>query len=225
MDIRLPDGRGFALSYPQALQLSSYHLTLGGEVNWPVVSGRFTCCDEYAVPHYGTIGSIFAGRPLAVYRGAHGEPVPYYGGAQASTSFTYPDMDYLAFTFGHWVVLVEDMGHTSYYTARMTNAERAIWARSFDAHVTKGGYLVFAPRSPLHLYRGARTIDIILHGDSGNLLEIAGPQSCPATQSNPEVYVGQRSWCAAGIHIDVSGQPALVDQASDISIRSLPAVR
>ena len=135
-------------------------------------------------------------------------------------------MDYLAFTFGHWVVLVMDIGHTSYYTARMTTSERAIWARSFDAHVTRGGYLVFAPRSPLHLDRGARTIDIVLRGDTGNLLEIAGPQSCPATQASPEIYPGQRAWCAAGVRLDVSGHNAFVDQASTgLEIQSLRAVR
>ena len=103
-----------------------------------------------------------SGKPLAVYRGAHGQAVPYYAGTQERYPFLYTNMDYLAFQFGPWVVLVEDIAHSSYYTARMTSHERTTWARSFDARITKGGYLVFQPHAPLRVQRGS--IDITHDG-------------------------------------------------------------
>jgi hypothetical protein len=75
MAIRLPDGRGFALSYPRSLDLARFGLTAAGQINWPVISGRYSCCSEAAAPYYGTVASIFLGKPLALYRGVHGAEV------------------------------------------------------------------------------------------------------------------------------------------------------
>ena len=225
MTIRLPDGRGFALSYPRSLDLARFGLTVGGEVDWPVTTGTFRCCGQYLAPYYGTVASIFSGQPLATYRGVHGAKVLYYSGAQGGSRFYEPGFDYLVFTFGHWVVPVMDIGHTSYYTARMTMAERATWARSFDAHLTKGGYLVFAPHAPLRLTRGQ--MDIVLRGSVG-LLEIGGPQSCTATQAAPQMIPAGRGWCdpSTGVYLSVTGQPGFVDLASSgLLIRRLGPVR
>jgi hypothetical protein len=222
--IRLPDGRGFSLSYPRSLDLARFHMTAAGQISWPVTSGRYSCCSEAAAPYYGTVASIFAGQPLATYRGLHGAKVLYYSGAQAGSRFYEPGFDYLVFTFGPWVVPVLDIGHTSYYTARMTIAERATWARSFDAHLTKDGYLVFTPHAPLQLSRGG--MDIVLQGGNGTL-EIGGPQSCTDTQSDPQVIPAGRAWCdpSAGVRLSVTGQPRFVDLASSaLVIRRLDPV-
>jgi hypothetical protein len=225
MAIRLPDGRGFSLSYPRSLDLARFHLTAAGQINWPVTSGRYSCCSEAAAPYYGTVASIFAGKPLATYRGVHGTKVPYFSGAQVKLQNYYePGYDYLVFTFGPWVVPVLDIRHTSYYTARATDGERATWARSFDAHLTKGGYLVFAPRAPLHVSRGR--MDIVLQGND-NSLEIGGPQTCSATQAAPQVIPLGRAWCdpSAGVHLSVTGQSKFVDLASSgLAIRPLAPV-
>jgi hypothetical protein len=224
MAIRLPDGRGFALSYPRSLDLGRFGLTVAGQINWPVTSGRYSCCSEAAAPYYGTVASIFSGQPLATYRGVHGTKVRYYSGAQAGSGFYEPGFDYLVFTFGHWVVPVMDISHTAYYTARMTMAERVTWARSFDAHLTRGGYLVFAPQAPLRLTRGR--MDIVLHGSAG-LLEIGGPQSCAETQTAPQMIPAGRAWCdpSTGAHLSVTGQPGFVDLASSgLVIRRLGPV-
>ncbi len=146
MLLRLPDGRGFSLTYPRSLGLSKFDLTAGGEINWPVNTGQLSCCNEAVTPYYGSLSSIFEGKPLAVYRGAHGQPVPYYAGTQERYPFLYSNMDYLGFQFGPWVLLVEDIDHSSYFTARMTNEERATWARSFDAR-HDGGRLSRLPSS------------------------------------------------------------------------------
>jgi hypothetical protein len=224
MAIRLPDGRGFALSYPRSLDLARFGLTVGGEVDWPVTTGTFRCCGQYMAPYYGTVASIFSGHPLATYRGLRGAKVLYYSGAQAGSRFYEPGFDYLVFTFGHWVVPVMDIGHTAYYTARMTLAERVTWAGSFDAHLTKGGYLVFAPHAPLRVHRGQ--MDIVLHGSVG-LLEIGGPQSCTDTQASPQTIPAGRAWCdpSTGVHLSVTGQPGFVDLASSgLAIRRLGPV-
>jgi hypothetical protein len=225
MAIRLPDGRGFAVSYPRSLDLARFGLTIGGEVDWPITSGRYSCCSEAATPYYGTAASLFAGKPLATYRGVHGTKVLYYSGAQTTLqNFYEPGYDYLVFTFGPWVVPLLDIGHTSYYTARMTDGERATWARSFDAHLTKGGYLVFAPRTPLHVSRGS--MDIVLNGSDGSL-EIGGPQSCTDTQAAPQIIPAGRAWCdpSAGVRLSVTGQSRFVDLASSgLVIRRLGPV-
>ena len=192
MLLRLPDGRGFALSYPQALDLSNVTQTAGGQVDWAAQTGPLSCCGQYVAPYHGSISSIFYGKPLAVYRGARGRVVPYYAGTQERFPLLYSNMDYLAFQFGPWVVLVGDMLHSSYWTARMTSGQRATWARSFDAHITTGGYLVYRPQPPLSVSRGS--IDVVLK-DADGLLEISGPVSCSASQSSPTVKAGITSWC------------------------------
>ncbi len=192
MMLRLPDGRGLDLSYPESLDLAQSTLTAGGQVDWPAQNGPLTCCGTYVAPYYGTVASVFNGKPLAVYQGVHGQAVPYYGGTQERFPLLYSNMDYLVFQFGPWVVLVGDMVHSSYGTARMTNRERATWARSFDAHVTTGGYLVYHPHLPLTVSRGP--IDIVL-SHLGDSLEISGPVGCTASLALPTVNAGITSWC------------------------------
>jgi hypothetical protein len=223
MVIRLPDGRGFALNYPRSLNLGRFDLTAGGQVNWPDPTGNLECCDEYLAPYYGSIASLFTGGPLAVYRRAAGQGVPYYAGTQAKFPYTDPSVDYLAFSFGRWAVLVPDR-RSDPYRARMTDQQRSTWASAFDAHVTKGGYLIFSPKPPLQVLRGA--IDVTLRGNDG-LIEIAGPQTCASTQLTPQLIPAGRAWCdsGAGVHISVTGHANLVDPASSgLAIRSLASV-
>ena len=206
MALRLPDGRGFALTYPTSLDLSQSTVTAGGQIDWPAQTGPLLCCGEYVAPHYGTVSSVFSGKPIAVYEGLHGQAVPYYAGTQERFPFLYANMDYLAFQFGPWVVLVGDMARSSYGTARMTNAERATWARSFDAYITPGGYLVYRPHAPLTVSRGP--IDIVLrHG--GGLLEISGPVGCAAPLPSPTVNAGITSWCDPRSQVRVAATGAV----------------
>jgi hypothetical protein len=217
MIMRLSDGRGFDLTYPTSFRLSAMAMTAGSEVNWPVNTGPMRCCDQYMSPIYGRVSSIFGGaKPIAVYRGAHGQPVLYFSGAEASAPYYEPGMDYLAFQFGHWVVLAMDIVQSGYYTARMTETERETWARSFDAYVDEAGYLIFDPRAPLTVYRGDRTIDAVLQG-GGNLIEITGPTSCQgesSTQAVPRVITNPPGlgWCdaSARVRVSVTGAPSFV---------------
>jgi hypothetical protein len=214
MLVRLPDGRGFSLTYPHSLGLSKFSQTAGGQVDWPVSTGPLTCCDEYSAPDYGSLSSIFEGKPIAVYKGAHGQAVPYYAGSQERYPFLYPTtMNYLAFSFGPWVVLVEDVAHSSYYTARMTAQERTTWARSFDARIAKGGYLVFQPRAPLRVQRGS--IDITMTGSNGSL-ELSGPTVCGTSQLSPTVNAGVTGWCEprAEVRVAATGTSTFVESAA-----------
>ena len=220
MLLRLPDGRGFALTYPKSLDLSQFTVTAGGQVDWAVHSGALTCCSEYVAPYYGSVSSVFGGKPLAEYRGAHGQVVPYFAGTQERFPLLYPNMDYLAFHFGPWVVLVGDMVHSSYWTARMTNSERSTWARDFDAHIVSGGYLVLRPHSPLTVSRGA--FDIVLTHD-GSSLEISGPNACSPVQSSPMLSAGIGSWCDphSNARIAATGSSDFVATASGLHVKSL----
>jgi hypothetical protein len=224
MLLRLPDGRGYDLMYPKSLDLSQFTLTAGGQVNWPVSTGRFGCCSKYSAPYSGSPSSLFQGKPLAVYRGANGQAVPYYSGTQERYPFLYTNMDYLAFQFGQWTVLVDDPAQSSYFTARMSNDQRASWAHSFDAHMTKGGYLVFRPLSPLRVERGA--IDVVLTHSDGSL-EISGPVACSASQSVPTVNAGVTAWCdpGAGVRVAATGTASFTSSAaSGLRIASLQPV-
>ncbi len=224
MVIRIPDGRGFALSYPSSLQLARASLTAGGEIAWSAAKGPDQCCSSYVAPYYGAVDSIFIGKPLAVYMGANGGAVPYYSGNQAAPPFRDPAADYLAFTFGPWVVLVRDAVHSGDYTARMTEREQTVWARSFDAHITKGGFLVYSPGPPLQVHRGA--MDVVLHAKTG-LIEIAGPQTCAATRSEPQDFGGGRAWCDrdADARVSFTGTPGFVDStSSSVTIKKLAPI-
>jgi hypothetical protein len=221
MVLRLPDGRGYDLTYPRSLDLSQFAVTAAGQINWPVSTGQSSCCSKASAPLFGSPSSQFHGKPLAIYRGADGQAVPYYSGTQERYPLFSSNMDYLVFRFGPWVVPVDDPARTSYFTARMTNTQRATWAASFDAHVTKDGYLVFSPKAPLQVLRGS--IDVVLRGTRG-VIEIAGPQTCPATQLTPQLIPAGRAWCDSGaeVRVSVTGQTGLVDSASSgLAIRSL----
>lgn len=224
MQLRLPDGRGFALTYPTSLDLSQSTITAGGQVDWAAQTGPLQCCGEYIAPYRGSVSSIFYGKPLATYRGAHGGVVPYYAGTQERFPLLYANMDYLAFHFGPWVVLVGDMVHSSNWTARMTNSQRATWARSFDAHITGDGYLVFRPHPPLDVSRGS--IDVVLKHAYGSL-EISGPVTCSAAQSSPTVNAGITSWCdpRSEVRVAAFGTVAFAKAAATgLRITALPPV-
>lgn len=60
-----------------------------------------------------------------------------------------PETDYLAFPFGQWTVLVYD--YRLLTEARMTNLQRASWARSLQGRQTAEGFLVLKAHRPLRL--------------------------------------------------------------------------
>lgn len=223
MLIRLPDGRGFSLSYASSLRLDHSELTTSGQVDWPQSPEPRSCCSKVMAPYYGPVSSLFSGRPIATYRGVRGT-VPYYSGAEAAFPYTAPNMDYLAFSFGPWTVLVSDPVRSEYFTARMTAHQRRVWAASFDAHISKSGFLIYTPRLPLRVVRGS--IDVTLRSDAG-LVEIAAPQTCSARQTDPQEIPAGNAWCDGNsdVHLSVTGQPSFVSGASaSLGIRPLSPV-
>jgi hypothetical protein len=224
MLIRIPDGRGYALSYASSIGLSHFVLTVSGQVVWPRRSGAMSCCTKTVTPVYSPISRLFFGRPIAVYRGAGGRSVPFYRGVQAAFPWTAPNQDYLGFSFGRWSVLVSDPVHSGPFEARMTAAERMTWASAFDAHISKGGYLVLAPRPPLRVLRG--DVDVILHGGAVGLVEFGAP--CGLTPSNPQPIPAGLPWCdpKSLVQTSVTGQPTFVALAArSLTIQSLVPIR
>jgi hypothetical protein len=222
--IRLPDGRGFSLQYPKNLNLGVLSLTVGGEVSWSDSTGSDSCCSQYLSPVEAPVSSLFSGRPLAIYRGAHGVAVPYFAGTQAEYPYTSSVFDYLAFTFGPWTVLVPDRVESGDFIARMSPEQRSTWVAAFGAHKTAGGYLIFSPRAPLQVVRGS--LDVVLR-TSADLIEISGPQTCSSTQGIPELIPAGRAWCdaASRVRVSVTGPSAQVDGiASSLRIRALAPV-
>jgi hypothetical protein len=92
----------------------------------------------------GTLSDEFAGQqPVAVYRDASGNPVPFYTGASDN------NVNYLAFQIGPWIVKVWDYPKGDARGPAMTEDERRTWAAHFRGHVTQQGFLVLDPVAPL----------------------------------------------------------------------------
>ncbi len=221
MLLRLPDGRGYVLGYPRQLDLATSRITAGGQVDWVLRS----CCNAYAAPYDAAAKSLFLGPPLTTYRGIGGRPVPYYSGSQAVAPFTSSAVNYLAFTFGRWAVLVPDPARAEPFATPMTPDERRTWAASFDAHTVKSGYLVFAPRHPLQIVRGP--VDVVLRS-AGGTIELAGAAGCAPGASTPEPIAGGVAWCSepGRVRVSVTGDPAFVSQVGhSLTVEQTPVVR
>lgn len=211
MVIRLPDGRGFLLRYPQALGLARFDLRMNASVS-----------NQGAIPVYAKPTSLFFGSPVATYRGVDGRTVRYYEGIQAASQYSDWALNYLVYRFGNWTVLVEDIAHRNPYQIPMTKRQRETWARSFNARLTKGGYLLFTPLRPLRVQRGR--FDVTLRGDR-SLIEIGGPTSCSPTTTSPRQIPLGEWWCSqnAGASVSVTGDQSLVHAAtSGLTILRLP---
>ena len=119
--------------------------------------------------------------PIAIYKGYDGEPVPFYPGGPLGIDW----VDYLAFRFEDWLVLVYDYKGTSASGWRMSERDRATLARSLQGHTTNDGYLALAAAPPLELAKaGKHAGPEIRIGTGRPSIQLAPGANCRRAEAN-----------------------------------------
>jgi hypothetical protein len=239
MNATLLDGRRYQLRYPASADLASLGVAVSGAVDWDARGGAtLRCCGRAVNARHLSLGEVWAGfLPTAVYEGADGSMVRYFDGAQAiSDYYATPKLDYLVFQFGTWQIAVYDVKTPGDFEDRMTETERATWARSLGGRVTSDGYLVLEPRVPLQASPAGSSTVVFGTGRGTsdphvNLEEgyCGQPESDTATRRRFD-DLGQPAvaWCdpATGLHVSATGPAPFVDALADgLVITPLDPVR
>ena len=228
LPMTLLDGRRMELRYPRRLELARLGLRVGTSVDWPVRRDPLRCCGRVIGAQFTTIAKVYRGaKPIRVYSGARGRRVPYYRASDAGQTVA---LNYLVFQFGPWMVEVYDVQRPGAFEDRMTDTERARWARNFDGHVGRDGFLVLKARKPLQLQHDFTLVLGV--GAAGTTQVEISSYACgmPASDTaerrrfvQPSGSVGV-AWCdpATGAHVTVEGPPDVVDVAAlGLKLRTL----
>jgi hypothetical protein len=105
------------------------------------------------------------------------------------------DVDYLAFQFGNWTVLVFDYRNDF----RMTEEIRALWATNLTGQTSEDGYLVLSAEAPLQLvYAGdyPDPANMTMLGADGTVKLVPG--TCTPGPIDPIDGDARASWCDEG---------------------------
>jgi hypothetical protein len=138
MPVTFPDGTTAEVIYPEELGTAS----IG---SFAYLEGVPEVCHPEVKPVREGIVCSWSrpGPPLAVFEGAHGEPVGFWDGMRWAEPW-----DVLAFDFGAWVAVIGCQADP------VEDADAlALVARSLDAREAEDGFLILEPRSPLRLVR------------------------------------------------------------------------
>lgn len=204
-----PDGTRADLSFSADLDLTSHGLA-------PYSSGRIPGFDRDFFIRYGPVDE-FAGEYswelLDTYLDDSGESVGFY-------RIPGDEVDYLAFQFERWLVLVYDYRLVA-SGPRMTDEDRVIWVENFHGTVTDEGFLVLEATPPLTLAQEGDHAgpQLSLHGSDGGLTLYLADCESTDDPGRTDDYV---NWChaASGIQIMASGSSDFVDiVVSDLEIR------
>jgi hypothetical protein len=177
-------------------------------IDYPVVTSPvLLCCSKTVTVRYATIAEVFgSAKPIATYPAADGTPVPFFHTERS---------DELAFQFGPWLVLVDDVLANEQFQSRMSDDQRATYARSVTGTVDSDGYLVLHAAAPLRLARGYDLGFGIV--DAGDSLEISDaycgqPESATAAhQRGTHGGVTGVQWCQGNVMVLGRGSQAFVD--------------
>jgi hypothetical protein len=148
MPVTFTDGTTAEITYSAELGLAEREpfVSAGwGRLDSPSTIGR-----DFVVYRVGEGWSTqFAhAEPIATYEGFAGATVPFHRGDAVGDR----EADYLVFRFGGWEVAVYDYAADGELAAaRMTEDERATFARSLVGRTTADGFLVLDSRPPLRL--------------------------------------------------------------------------
>lgn len=204
-----PDGTRASLSFSANLDLTSHGLA-------PYSSGQIPGFDRDFFIQHGRVDDVaneHTWELLDTYEDSAGEEVGFY-------RIPGDEVDYLAFQFGSWQVLVYDYRLVA-SGPRMTDEDRAVWVENFHGTVTDEGFLVLEATPPLTLAQEGDHAgpQLSLHGSDGGLtLYLANCQST----NDPERTGDYVNWChaASGIRIMASGPSDFLDRVvSDLEIR------
>jgi hypothetical protein len=209
LPVVFPDGTRADLSFSADLDLTSHGLA-------PYSSGRIPGFDRDFFIRYGLVDE-FAGdyswELLDTYLDDADESVGFY-------RIPGDEVDYLAFQFERWLVLVYDYRLVA-SGPRMIDEDRVIWVENFHGTVTDEGFLVLEATPPLTLAQEGDHAgpQLSLHGSDGGLtLYLA---DCESTD-DPDRTDDYVNWChvASGIQIMASGTSDFMDTVvSDLEIR------
>ena len=184
LNVEFVDGTTAMVSWPSSIDLTSEGLVPYG---WAFISGG-AARNFFIRP--GTIEDVLAllGRAelLDEYPAGNGQLIGLWRPIA-------DEVDYLAFQFGDWTVLVYD-----YRTGpRMTDEHKALWATNFHGEETGTGFLRLSADRPLELvYAGdyPDPLSMTLHGAVGQATLVPG--TCePGTLSVSGDGDGYASWC------------------------------
>lgn len=209
MPVVFPDGTRADLSFPPDLDLTTHGLA-------PYSSGQIPGFGRGFFIQYGReddVASEYTWELLDTYLDSAGETVGFY-------RVPGDEVDYLAFQFERWVVLVYDYRLVA-SGPRMTDEDRAVWVENFHGTVTDEGFLVLEATPPLTLAQEGDHAgpQLSLHGSDGGLtLYLADCQST----NDPERTDDYVNWChaASGIQIMASGTSDFMERVvSDLEIR------
>lgn len=188
LDVLFVDGSRATVSWPVELDLVNGGLVPYG---WAYVVGE-SARDLFIRP--GSIGDtleLLGGAELIdAYPDAEGTPIGLWRPPDE-------DVDYLAFQFGDWTVLVFDYREGFF---QFSPDERALWASSLRGTTTEDGFLVLSADFPLQLvYAGGdfpAEVAIMMRGDQGEVELIAGRcEPGIIDEIGAEVFA---TWCTDG---------------------------
>ncbi|MDQ1462130.1 MAG: hypothetical protein QOI08_3614 [Actinomycetota bacterium] len=221
LPVTFPDGETTTLRYPTAMRIAELGFAGGAGVSYPVSSGALHCCGKVLSVRYTTAAHVYGNaQPVRVYRGANGEAVDYFHASQAVDPPNATKQDYLAFQFGPWLVQVYDVQHDGDFEQRMTDAQRATWARSLTGTLDANGYLVLHAQPPLSIDHGSESG---FGAEPGNRVELDPHLYCDQPESDTaarrlDISGGTHgvSWCEGkDLHVSASGSANFAGLAYD----------
>lgn len=193
LEVVFVDGSRATVAWPVEIDLVSRGLVPYG---WAYVLGE-SARDLFIRP--GSIGDtleLLGGAELIdAYPDAEGTPIGLWRPPDE-------EVDYLAFQFGDWSVLVFDYREGFF---RFSADERGLWAASLRGTTTEDGFLLLSTDFPLQLaYAGGdfpAEVSMMMRGEQGEVDLIAGP--CEPGIID-QIGVGAfATWCTGGGRIKV----------------------
>lgn len=144
LPVTFPDGSTAELVYPPELEIAELGLLVYGSGSIPGFARDFWV-------FHGPLEQVLSGFGEATLLAEYPDGL---GGIVGFWRLPADDqVDYLAFQFDSWTVLVYDYGLGG-AGPRMSDADRALWAANFRGRETADGFLVLEGIPPLRLARG-----------------------------------------------------------------------
>jgi hypothetical protein len=223
LPVTFPDGETTTLRYPPEMKIAQLGFAGDVGVEYPVTNGALRCCSRVVSIRYATVAQVYGdAQPVKVYRGANGEAVDYFHASQAVDPVNATKQDYLVFQFGPWLVQVYDVQQSGDFELRMTDAERATWARSLTGTLDANGYLVLHAQAPLSIPHDQGQ-ESGFGSEPGNVVELDPHLYCNEPGSDTNVRRkgssadGRHgvSWCVAKeLHVSAHGTARFAELAA-----------
>jgi photosystem II stability/assembly factor-like uncharacterized protein len=217
MPVTFPDGETTTLRYPPEMKIAQLGFRGDLGVEYPATGGKVVSIT------YATVAQVYGdAQPVKVYRGANGATVDYFHAAQAVDPPNATKYDELAFQFGPWLVQVYDVQQPGDFEIRMTDAQRATWARSLTGTLDSNGYLVLHAQEPIAITHNEGQ-ESGFGSEPGNVVELDPHLYCNEPGSDTSARRRGNSggthgvsWCVdKEMHISAHGTARFAELAAD----------